>query len=281
MQYVVDGLLIGCVYGIAAMGMTLIWGVMDVINMAHGVLIALGSFGIYLLSTSLGLNPYLAVLLTGAGGLLLGLGIYRVAIRRVLDASHLSTLLATFSVNMILVGLGTAAFSTNPRAVDVNLGSLTIGPVTVQVTRLVAALASVLIAGALYLFLSQARQGKFIRAVTNNRNAAELVGIPSQRTLTLSFGLGCLLAAIAGGLIATFSPFTILSGDTYQVKSFIIVVLGGLGNPFGALVGGLILGLLEGIVPAFLHTSWVPVIEFVLFIIILIVRPAGLFGERG
>src|SRR5512139_197579 len=127
MQYVVDGLLIGCVYGIAAMGMTLIWGVMDVINMAHGVLIALGSFGMYLLVTSLGLNPYLAVLLSGMAGLLMGIGIYRVAIQRVLDAAHLSTLLATFSVNMILVGLGTAIFSTNPRAVDLNLGNVTIG----------------------------------------------------------------------------------------------------------------------------------------------------------
>jgi branched-subunit amino acid ABC-type transport system permease component len=280
MQYVVDGLLIGCVYGLAAMGMTLIWGVMDVINMAHGVLIALGSFGMYLLFTSLGVNPYLGVVLAGAGGLLLGLGIYRVAIKRVLDASHLSTLLATFAINMILVGLGTAAFSTNPRAVDVNLGSLTIGSVTVQVTRLVAALASILVAGALYLFLNRSRPGKYIRAITNNRNAAELVGIPSQRMLALSFGLGCMLATLAGGLIATFFPFTILSGDTYQVKSFIIVVLGGLGNPFGALVGGLILGLLEGVVPAFLPTSWVPVIEFVLFILILIVKPTGLFGGK-
>jgi branched-chain amino acid transport system permease protein len=280
MQYVVDGLLIGCVYGLAAMGMTLIWGVMDVINMAHGVLIALGSFGMYLLFTSLGLNPYLGVLLAGAGGLLLGLGIYRVAIKRVLDASHLSTLLATFAINMILVGLGTAAFSTNPRTVDVNLGSLTIGSVTVQVTRLVAALASILVAGALYLFLNRSRPGKYIRAITNNRNAAELVGIPSQRMLALSFGLGCMLATLAGGLIATFFPFTILSGDTYQVKSFIIVVLGGLGNPLGALVGGLILGLLEGIVPAFLPSSWVPVIEFVLFIIILILKPTGLFGGK-
>jgi branched-chain amino acid transport system permease protein len=280
MQYVVDGLLIGCVYGIAAMGMSLIWGVMDVINMAHGVLIALGSFGMYLLFTALGINPYVAVLLAGAGGLMLGVGIYRVAIQRVLDASHLSTLLATFAVNMILVGLGTAAFSTNPRTVDLSLGSVTIGSVTVQVTRLVAAGASILVAGALYLFLLRTAPGKYIRAITNNRNAAELVGIPSQRMLALSFGLGCMLATLAGGLIATFFPFTILSGDTYQVKSFVIVVLGGLGNPMGALVGGLILGLLEGIVPAFLPSSWVPVIEFVLFIIILIVKPTGLFGGK-
>ena len=280
MQYLVDGLLIGFVYGVAAMGMSLIWGVMDVINLAHGVLIALGSYGVYLLFTSLGVNPYLAVLIAGAFGLLVGMGIYRIAIQRVINTSSLSTLLATFSVNMILVGLGTQAFSTNTRALDVNLGSLTIGSVTVQVTRLIAALASILIASALYFFLNRTTPGKFIRAITNNRNAAELVGIPSQRMLAFSFGLGCMLAALAGGLIATIFPFSILSGEAYQVKSFVIVVLGGLGNPLGALLGGLILGVLEGILPAFMPTSWVPVFEFVLFIIILIVRPSGLFGAK-
>ncbi len=280
MQYLVDGLLIGFVYGLAAMGMSLIWGVMDVINLAHGVLITLGSFGVYLLFTSLGVNPYLAVLLAGAGGLLAGMGIYRIAIQRVINTSSLSTLLATFSINMILVGLGTAAFSTNPRALDIDLGSITIGSVTVQVTRLVAALASIFFAGALYLFLNRTTPGKFTRAITDNRSAAELMGIPSQRMLAFSFGLGCMLAAIAGGLIATFFPFNILSGDTYQVKSFVIVVLGGLGNPLGALLGGLILGVFEGILPAFVHTSWVPVFEFVLFIIILIVKPTGLFGAK-
>jgi branched-subunit amino acid ABC-type transport system permease component len=280
MQYLVDGLLIGCVYGLAAMGMTLIWGVMDVINLAHGVIITLGSFGVYLLATSLGINPYLALIIAGAVGLLAGMGIYKIAIQKVLDTSHLSTLLATFSVNMILVGLGTQAFSTTPRALDVDLGSVTIGPVTVQVTRLVAALLSVLIAAGLTLFLYRTLPGKHIRAITDNRAAAELVGIPSQRMLALSFGLGCLLAVLAGGLIATFFPFTILSGDSYQLKSFVIVVLGGLGNPLGALLGGLILGVLEGVLPAFMSTSWVPVIEFVLFVIILLVRPTGLFGVK-
>jgi branched-subunit amino acid ABC-type transport system permease component len=280
MQYLVDGLLIGFVYGVAAMGMSLIWGVMDVINLAHGVLIALGSFGVYLLFTSLGVDPYLAVVITAAGGLLAGVGIYRIAIQRVLNTSSLSTLLATFSVNMILVGLGTQAFTTNPRSLNTNLGSLTIGPVTVQVTRLIAALASILVASALYLFLNRTTPGKFVRAITNNRNAAELMGIHSQRMLAFSFGLGCMLAAIAGGLIATCFPFNILSGDTYQLKSFVIVVLGGLGNPLGALLGGLILGVLEGILPALIPTTWVPVFEFVLFIVILIVRPTGLLGAK-
>lgn len=106
------------------------------------------------------------------------------------------------------------------------------------------------------------------------------MGIPSSRILALSFGLGSMLAAISGGLIATFFPFTILSGSTYELKSFVIVVLGGLGNPLGALLGGLILGMLEGVIPFFMQTSWVPVVEFVLFVVILLVRPAGLFGAK-
>ncbi|NCP16171.1 branched-chain amino acid ABC transporter permease [bacterium] len=276
----VDGVLIGVIYGLAAMGMTLIWGVMSVINLAHGSVIALGMFGIYLLFTSLGLNPYLALILVAILGLLLGVIIYSIAIHRVVNASHLSTLLATFSVNMIVIGLGTAIFSTSPRNVNYSLGNLTLGPVTLLNARLVAALAAVLVTSALYLFLYRTRLGKYVRAVANNRAAAELMGIPSAQILALSFGLGTMLAAIAGGLIATFFPFTILSGGVYELKSFVIVVLGGLGNPLGALAGGLILGMLESIIPIFLPNTWVPVLEFLLFVLILLVRPSGLFGVK-
>jgi branched-subunit amino acid ABC-type transport system permease component len=160
------------------------------------------------------------------------------------------------------------------------MGRIDLGTNTVQGTRIIAALASVLITVALYAFLRRTTLGKFVRAVANNRAAAELMGIPSARILAFSFGLGTLLASVAGGLIATFFPFTILSGGTYELKSFVIAVLGGLGNPIGALIGGLILGVLEGIIPAFMDTTWVPVIEFLLFVLILMVRPAGLLGAK-
>jgi branched-chain amino acid transport system permease protein len=280
MQYLIDGLLIGFVYGIAAMGLTLIWGVMNVINLAHGPIIALGSFGVFLLLTNLGFNPYLALILVAVLGLLLGMFIYAVAIQRVIDAPHLSTLLATFAINMIIIGLGTAAFTTTPRTIDLNLGSINFGSVTIQATRVIAAIASMGITGGLYYFLYRTTPGKYVRAVANNRTAAELMGIPSSRILALAFGLGTMLAAIAGGLIATFFPFTILSGGVYELKSFVIGVLGGLGNPLGALAGGLILGVLEGVIPKFMDTTWVPVLEFVLFIVILLVRPTGIFGAK-
>lgn len=278
--FLIDGLLIGFVYGIAAMGLTLIFGVMNVINLAHGPIIALGMFGVYLLFNNISLDPYLAIVLVAVAGLVIGMIIYLVAVHRVIDAPHLSSLLATFSVNMIIIGLGTAAFSTTPRNVPVDLGRIDLGATTVQGTRIIAALACILITVALYAFLRRTTLGKFVRAVANNRAAAELMGIPSTRILAFSFGLGSLLAAVAGGLIATFFPFTILAGGTYELKSFVIAVLGGLGNPIGALIGGIVLGVLEGLIPAFIDTTWVPVIEFLLFVLIIMVRPTGLLGAK-
>ncbi len=277
-----DGLLLGFVYGLAAMGLTLIFGVMDVINLAHGPLIALGMFGVLLFSgaNGLGLHPYVALVLVAVVGLILGFIIYFIAVHRVLDAPHLSSLLATFSVNMMIIGVGTAIFTTSPQNVEFTLGNLQLGSITLLGTRLVAALIALLVTVVLYLFLYRTPSGKAIRAVANNRAAAELMGIPSIQMLALSFGIGTMLAMLSGGLIATFFSFSILSGATYELKSFVIVVLGGLGNPAGALLGGLILGALEGIVPTIMPVSWVPVIEFVLFVIILLVRPSGLLGER-
>ncbi len=275
-----DGILLGFVYGVAAMGLTLIWGVMNVINLSHGPIIALGMFGTFFIFIRLGINPYIGLLLIAFLGLIIGVLIYFGAVHRVINAPHLSSLLATFSVNMIIIGLGTAALTTSPYNVDFNMGSFRIGLTTILGTRLIAALIAILFTGGLYLFLYKTRPGKFIRAVANNRAAAELMGIPSTRILALSFGLGTMLAAVSGALIATFFPFSILSGSGYELKSFVIGVLGGLGNPIGALLGGLILGVLEGIIPAFIETSWVPVIEFGLFVVILLVRPHGLFGIK-
>jgi branched-subunit amino acid ABC-type transport system permease component len=275
-----DGILLGFVYGLAAMGLTLIWGVMNVINLSHGPIIALGMFGTFFAFIRLGINPYIGLFLIAFLGLLLGILIYFTAVHRVIDAPHLSSLLATFSVNMIIIGLGTAALTTSPYNVDFNMGSFRLGATTILGTRLIAAAIAILFTGGLYLFLYRTRPGKFIRAVANNRDAAELMGVPSTRILALSFGLGTMLAAVSGALIATFFPFNILSGGSYELKSFVIGVMGGLGNPIGALVGGLILGILEGIIPAFMETSWVPVIEFGLFVLILLVRPQGLFGAK-
>ena len=276
----IDGLIIGLVYGVAAMGLTLIFGVMNVINLAHGAIIMLGMFGVYLLFQTVGLNPYLAIILVAVAGLVVGLIMYVVAVHRVINAPPLSSLLSTFAVNMMIIGVATTVFSTTPRNVNYSLGTLAAGPVVITNSRFAASAAVILVTAGLYLFLYRTRPGKQIRAVANNRQAAELMGIPSARVLAFSFGLGTMLAAVAGGLIATLFSFTVLSGSAYEVKSFVIVVLGGLGNPLGALIGGIILGVMEGIITVFISVTWVTVIEFLLFVLILVVRPQGLLGAR-
>ena len=143
-----------------------------------------------------------------------------------------------------------------------------------------AAALTAAIAGVLYLFLYRTRTGKAVRAVAGNRDAAELVGIPTTRILALAFGLGVALASVSGALIATMFPFTVLSGDAYQLKSFVVTVLGGLGNPTGALVAGIALGLVEGLATPFMPVSWTLVIEFALFVVVLIAFPDGLLSVR-
>lgn len=276
----IDGLMMGFIYGLAAMGLTLIFGVMRVINLAHGPVIALGMFAVYLLSTQAGMNPYPGLFLVLLLGLVVGIVMYFIAVHRVINAPELTTLLATFSVNLIIIGLGTVAFTTTPRALVVNLGTFHAGAITILGTKVVAVLIAILVAAGLYYFLYRTRIGKSIRAVANNRSAAELMGINTSGVLALSFGIGTMLAMISGSLIATLFAFTILAGGVYELKSFVIVVLGGLGNPTGALVGGIVLGLLEGVTTMFIPVGWVPVIEYGVFVLILVLRPTGLFGAR-
>jgi branched-subunit amino acid ABC-type transport system permease component len=274
----IDGLMLGFIYGLAAMGLTLIFGVMKVINLAHGATIAVGMFVVYLISSYLGLPPYLALALVPFVGIIAGVVMYFIAVHRVINAPELTTLLSTFSVNLMVIGLGTVLLTTNTYSLDVSLGALQTGKITILGTKVVAVLITTLVTAGLYFFLYRTRTGKSIRAVANNRSAAELMGINTTAILALSFGLGIMLAMTAGGLISTLFSFTILSGSGFELKSFVIVVLGGLGNPTGALVGGIVLGLLEGITTLYIPTGWVPVIEYVVFVLILLVRPTGLFG---
>lgn len=277
----IDGLMLGFVYGLAAMGLTLIFGVMRVINLAHGPVIALGMYIVYVLFTSLGVNPYIGIVAALLVGLIFGVAVYFIAVDRVINQPELTTLLATYSVNLMIIGIATSTFTTTPRAVDISLGSVSLGNVTILGTHAVAVAVAIGVAAALYLFLFRTRIGKSIRAVANNRAAAELMGIDSRRMLALSFGIGTALAMVSGGLLSTLFSFTPLSGTGHEVKSFVIVVLGGLGNPTGALVGGILLGLLEGVSTVFIPVSWVPVLEYVIFILILLLRPSGLLGSRA
>jgi len=273
---VLDGVLIGAVYGLAAMGITLIWGVMDVVNLTHGAMIVAGMFAAYLLAGVAGVPVYATLPAVLVGGFLVGVALYWVSVHRVIGQPPLMSLLSTFAVNLVLIGLGTAVWGTDLFNVPASLPGFSLGRYTFPGTHLMAALLTFAIGGALYLFLYRTRVGKAVRAVAGNREAAELVGIPTARVLALAFGLGVALAAVAGMLIATMFPFTVLSGDAYQLKSFVVTVLGGLGNPTGALAAGIALGLVEGLTTPFIPVSWTLVLEFALFVVALIVLPGGL-----
>src|SRR5487761_2268575 len=269
---VFDGILIGAVYGLAAMGITLIWGVMDVVNLTHGAMIVAGMFGVYLLSAVAGIPVYATLPIVLIGGFLLGVALYWISVHRVIGQPPLMSLLSTFSINLVLVGVGAPVWGTDLFNVPASLPGFSMGRYTFPGTHVMA--------GVLYLFLYRTRIGKAVRAVSGNREAAELVGIPTARVLAISFGTGVSLACVAGMLIATMFPFTVLSGDAYQLKSFVVTVLGGLGNPTGALVAGVALGLLEGLTTPFVPVSWILVIEFVLFVVVLIAVPGGLMQLR-
>jgi branched-chain amino acid transport system permease protein len=275
---IVDGLLIGTVYGMAAMGLTLIWGVMNVVNLTHGAMIVAGMFALYLIGDWLGMSPYAIVPPVAAIGFGAGVLIYWLSVHRMIGRPPLMSLLSTFAVNLVLIGLGTDLWGTKLFNIEVSLPGLSYEGYTFPGTHLMAAALTGIIAVLLFLFLDKTRSGKAIRAVAGNRVAAELVGIPTTRVLALAFGLGVALACVSGALIATMFPFTVLSGSSYQLKSFVVTILGGLGNPAGALLGGIALGLIEGLATPFMPVSWTSVIEFVVFVLVLIAFPRGLFN---
>jgi branched-subunit amino acid ABC-type transport system permease component len=274
---VIDGVLIGSVYGLAAMGLTLIWGVMNVINLAHGAIIVMGMFLLYLMVAA-GVQAYGAIPAMIVFGFVFGVFLYWIAVHRMIGRPHLMSLLSTFAVNMILIGIGTAWWTTSPYNVQVNMPGLTWGGYTFTGTHITAAVLTVVIAGLLYGLLRHTRIGKAIRAVADNREASELCSIPTTQVLSMAFGLGVELAGVSGTLLATMFPFTVLSGEAYQLKSFVVTVLGGLGNPAGALMGGVALGLVEGLATPFMPVSWIPIVEFVLFVFCLIAFPRGIFS---
>jgi branched-chain amino acid transport system permease protein len=277
---IIDGVLVGLVYGLAAMGLTLIWGVMDVINLTHGTMIVAGMFALYLLTSALAISPYAMLPPVLIGGFFAGMMLYWVAVHRMVGRPPLMSLLSTFSVNLMLIGVGTAVWGTALFNVEVSVPGVSMGRYTFPGAHILAAVLAAVIASLMYLFLQRTRLGKAVRAVANNREAAELVGIPTTRVLAMTVGCGVALACVSGMLIGTLFPFTILSGDGYQLKSFVVTALGGFGNPVGALFAGVALGVLEGAVTPFVPVSWTLVIEFVLFVLVLIAFPGGIFTSR-
>ena len=286
-QVVISGLLAGSIYAMVALGLGLIFGVMRVLNVAHGPLLMLGAYTTFWLFQRFGLNPYLSILVSMPLLFLLGLALQRVLVRRVVDAPELSSLLLTFGVSIALVNLAQLAFTSDLRSVEYLTGSF-LGAKH-QLAQMVKQGAgsviftcafAIAITAASFVFLRSTRLGKAIRAVSQSREVAQVCGIDVQRIHLLAFGLGSALAAAGGSLVAVMVAIQPEMGQVYTFKSFLVIVLGGAGNYPGALLGGLLLGLVEQLSSLFLTAQVNEAVAYVLLVLVLLVRPTGLLKGR-
>lgn len=279
-QVVISGLLAGSLYAMVALGLGLIFGVMRVLNVAHGPLLMLGAYATFWLFQLLGLNPYLSLLISMPLLFLLGLALQRFLVRRVVDAPELSSLLLTFGVSIALVNLAQLAFTSDLRSVEYLTGSFVVGPFALSKPRLAACAFAIAITLGAFVFLKSTRLGKAIRAVSQSREVAQVCGIDVQRIHLLAFGIGTALAAAGGSLVAVMVAIQPEMGQIYTFKSFLVIALGGAGNYPGALLGGLLLGLIEQLASLFLTTQVNEAVAYVLLVLVLLVRPTGLLKGR-
>jgi branched-chain amino acid transport system permease protein len=282
-QACVSGVLIGGVYALVALGLTLIFGVMRIINFAHGTLMMLGMYATFFLYSLAGLDPYLSVLLVGPAFFLLGVALERGVIDPNLGAPESNQLLLTLGVALFLENGALALFSPDYRSIRLPYGSraLLLGDAVVNVPRLVAFGCSIALALGLWLFLRYTDVGKAIRAAAEEREGALLVGIDIRRVYAIAFGIGSAVVAVAGSLVTPFLYVTPDVGDVFNIFAFVIVVLGGMGSFVGALLGGILVGLVESLGAAVLPGSLKQLPIFVLFVLTLLFRPTGLFGRRA
>jgi len=279
-QVVISGILSGALYAMVALGLALIFGVMRIINVAHGPLLMLGAYATFFLYSALGINPYLTVPVSMLVLFAVGLLLERTLVFRVVDAPELSSLLLTFGISIALVNLAQLLFTSDLRSVEYLAGSWVVGPLALSKARVVAFTVASALTGLSFLFLQRTRLGKAIRATSQNREVAMVCGIDVQRIHLVTFGLSAALAGAGGALIAVIVAIQPEMGQIWTFKSFLVIVLGGAGNYPGALLGGVLLGLIEQLASLFLTTQLSEVVAYVLLVLILLVRPQGLLGGR-
>jgi branched-chain amino acid transport system permease protein len=280
-QVIISGLLAGSLYAMVALGLGLIFGVMRVLNVAHGPILMLGAYVTYWLFSTVGLNPYLSLLISMPILFLFGMVLQRFLVRRVVDAPELSSLLLTFGVAIALVNLAQLAFTSDLRSVEYLTGSFMLGPFAFSKSRMIACLFAIAITGGAFLFLQKTRLGKAIRAVSQSREVAQVCGVNVQRIHMIAFGIASALAAAGGSLVAVMVAIQPEMGQVYTFKSFLVIVLGGAGNYPGALLGGLLLGLIEQLSSLFLTTQVNEAVAYLLLVVVLLMRPTGLLTGRA
>jgi branched-chain amino acid transport system permease protein len=283
LQLALQGFLMGGVYGLIALGLSLIFGVMKVINFAHGEMMVFAMFLSITLLLWGGLDPYLSLVIVAAVMFGVGYGIQRVFVNRILELPEAMQVL-------VLVGLGIifenstlmiwGGSDLSPKT-SLALSSFRWGPVTVDVPRLIAFVLAIVITLLVLLFLKKTNIGKSIRAAADNRYGALIIGAHINRLYGICFGIGAACVGAAGALLVPLMPAKATMGAPYTMVSFVIVILGGMGSLVGALIGGLIIGVAESLGTVFLPSSMKQVVSFTIMIVILLFRPQGLFGGRG
>jgi branched-chain amino acid transport system permease protein len=282
-QQVILGLLLGGVYVAVALGFSLVWGILNIVNLAHGALVIVGSYVTWLLFTRLHIDPFLSLPVDALVLFVIGYALQRGVVNRVIRAPLLFTFLLTFGINLVIVSLLLLIFTANPGSVTPSYSGsgLQLGSIIIPYIRLAGLAVALVMAGILWVILNRTRMGAAILAVGADRDAAQLVGVDLRHMYALTFAIGGALAGVAGGIISTFQSITPTAGDPYTLQAFVVVILGGLGRVSATVAGGLAFGLIEvlGQSAPGLSSGYANAIAFFVLVLVLIVRPRGLLGR--
>lgn len=281
-QSLLNGVLIGGVYSLAAIGLTLVFGVMKIINFAHGAFMMLGMYFCYWFVQLLHINPYIAILLVIPIMFLTGAAIQKCLLSPIAGAPEHNQLLLTLGISLFLENLALFLWTPNYRMMSTPYSDINyfVGDVSFSLVRMLAFGLAMLCSAALFVLLKKTDLGKAIRAASEEPDGAVLMGINVKRVYIISFGIGAACAGVAGGAIAPFFPIYPQVGSLFVITAFVVVVLGGLGSFGGAFVGGIVIGVADSVGAMLLPGSMKSIISFSLFILVLLLKPNGLFGAR-
>ena len=281
LQILINGLLKGGLYALMAIGMSLIWGVMDIINIAHGSFIMLGAFTTYWLFALLGIDPFVSLVFSSGLLFILGYGIQRFLINYIIRASAFITLILAFGIEIFINNAALVTWTADVRKVEVSYGAanFSIGNwVTIPTVRLVAFGLVIVISILFFFILNRTHLGRSIRATSQDLEGARLVGVDVAHTYALTFGLGIGAAGAAGTLWAILFPISPMMGGILTLRSFVVVIIGGLGSMLGPIIGGLALGLTEAFGSNWFGSTYSDLIGFTILVLVLIIRPKGILG---
>ncbi len=282
-QVIVDGILIGGIYALISIGLTVIFGVMRIINFAHGEYLMVAMYSSYLIFGLLGLNPYLSLVIVVPFLFIIGVVSYYLVIHPIIHSSELSHVFATLGLGLALQGLALYLFGGDFRSVPFGLSRkiITLGPTFINISRLIALLVAIGAIFALSLFLKKTYTGKAIRAASQNPVSAQLMGVSLKSIYMITFGIGTAIVGLAGGVLMPIYAVFPSIGGLFVLVTFVVVVLGGIGSIFGALAGGIVIGMTESLSGFFIAPALKEGIYFIIFVLILLFKPSGLFGKKA